>query len=733
MALIGMQLGHYTLTRLIGSGGMGEVYLAEDTRTHRQVAIKILRGELSSYTDAHTTQEAERLFQREMSIITALDHPHILPLYDYGEEKMQNMLLTYMVMPYRPEGSLDDWLQRRADKEPLSAQDTAFLLQQAGEALQCAHDHNIIHQDVKTSNFLIWEVKERPNRPNLLLADFGIAKTLSATASASQSVRGTPAYMPPEQWDGHPVYASDQYALAVMAYILLTKQRPFSGRPEQVMRAHYFTAPQPPSALNPRLTPAIDAVILRALEKSPANRYPSISAFVQALQQAVTQQPAHALEEQPVAIPPPPPPPSSTAGDLHATLTITPAEAYTGSMRSLKLPGGRTISVQVPARAYDQQMIRLDGMGEPLYPGGPAGAVLITLAVTPARRENTPASPFADTNNMNNRPTEMASGNQRDQMVALNNAPSDPHSGQTPNATPHPFPLSNPTPLPASAQTAKPGRSTGRIAIIAVVALCAVVILSSGIILFVNTINNNNQRGTITPTTNPATAHANATSTANARGTGIAIANSTATAAAQATATATFLQQNADPYPPATGTISVVDPLNGSITANWGNFSDQQGGACQYSGGAYHITESQTNRFQYCYKGTSFSNFAFEVQMRIIKGDCGGLAFRINLNTNQMYRTEICQNGNFDLYSFDNGKYTTLVSPQSSSQIHQGLGASNTLAIVANGTTITLFVNHTQLTSITDTHFSSGFLGLTASDYTNATEVAFTNARVWTL
>src|SRR5579872_2643641 len=722
MSLIGMQLGHYTLTKLIGSGGMGEVYLAEDMRTHRQVAIKILRGELSAYTDANTTLEAERLFQREMSIITSLDHPHILPLYDYGEETMQKMALTYMVMPYRQEGSLDDWLQRRSDKEPLSPQDTAFLLQQAGEALQSAHDHNIIHQDVKTSNFLIWEVKERPNRPNLLLADFGIAKTLSATSSASQSVRGTPAYMPPEQWDGHPVYASDQYALAVMAYILLTKQRPFSGRPEQVMRQHYFTAPQPPGAINPRLSPAIDTVILRALEKSPANRYPSISAFVQAFQQAATQEPVRPVMEPPIPIPPPPP----TGRDLHATLTITPAEAYTGSMRSLNLPGGRTIGVQVPPRAYDQQMIRLDGMGEPQYPGGPAGAVIITLAVAPVRRENTPYFPDAENSN---RPTAI-SGNQNGQMFALNNAASDPHIGPAANATPHPFPLPTPTPAPSPT----PPRSNRRIAIIALVIVAVLVILSSGTIFAINTINTNNAHATSTATSNNATAQVNASSTARASGTAIAIAHVTATAAAKAQATATFIAQNSDPYPPTTGTIALVDPLNGSSTANWGPFSDaKNGGGCQYSNGAYHVSENQTNRFEYCYKGVSFGNFAFEAQMRIIQGDCGGFTFRVNINANQLYRLEICQNGNYDLYAFNNGTNTALISPRSSALIHQGLNAANTVAIVANRNTISIYVNHSPVSSITDSQFGSGFIGMMASEYTNATDVAYTNARIWTL
>src|SRR5579884_909591 len=155
MPLEGLQLGHYQLVRLIGSGGMGEVYLAEDTRIRRRVAIKVVRAEASPYPDENATREAARLFQREMRAITVLDHPHILPLYDYGEEIVGRTTLTYMVMPYRKEGSLADWLQQRSKKGLLALQEIARLIQQAGSALQHAHNHRIIHQDVKPSNFLI--------------------------------------------------------------------------------------------------------------------------------------------------------------------------------------------------------------------------------------------------------------------------------------------------------------------------------------------------------------------------------------------------------------------------------------------------------------------------------------------------------------------------------------------------------------------------------------------------
>jgi serine/threonine protein kinase len=287
MLLEGLQLGRYRLLHLLGSGGMGEVYVGEDTHIRRQVAIKVIRAEAAPYPNSETAKESARLFQREIRAIAMLDHPHILPLFDYGEENIKGATLTYMVMPYRVEGSLSTWLQQRGGTQLVSTLEVAHYIRQAASALTYAHNHKIIHQDVKPSNFLVRNNEEDPNQPDLLLADFGIAKFTSASASMSQTSRGTPTYMAPEQWSGQPVAASDQYALAVTAYQLLTGNLPFQGRQEQVMYMHFNTEPKPPSALNPRLTKEIDMIILRGLAKKPEERFLSISAFSNAFQQSV--------------------------------------------------------------------------------------------------------------------------------------------------------------------------------------------------------------------------------------------------------------------------------------------------------------------------------------------------------------------------------------------------------------------------------------------------------------
>ncbi|GHO63953.1 hypothetical protein KSC_028450 [Ktedonobacter sp. SOSP1-52] len=233
MALVGKQFSHYRILQLIGRGGMGEVYVIEDVRVQRRVAAKFIRMEMIQ-SERDAASDALRLFWREANAIAQLDHPAILPLYDHGEELIDDIQVAYLIMPYRPEGSLTAWLRKRAQTRqtsPLTLKQIAHFIQQAGQSLQFAHDHQIMHLDVKPANFLIQSKSAHDDFPHLLLCDFGIARLASATSNASQHVRGTPLYMAPEQWANKPVFASDQYALAIMAYELLTGPPLFRARP----------------------------------------------------------------------------------------------------------------------------------------------------------------------------------------------------------------------------------------------------------------------------------------------------------------------------------------------------------------------------------------------------------------------------------------------------------------------------------------------------------------------
>ncbi len=287
MQLRGHQIGQYRILNLLKKGGMGEIYLAEEEQLRRQVAIKIIWTDVSHYDDPQKAREAIRLFLREAQTLAQFDHQHILPIFSSGESDFQGVSFMYLVMPYRSEGSLSDWLQRNNYFERISIWDVDHILQQAADALQHAHDLNIIHQDVKSSNFLVHGKAQFLSQLTLQLADFGIARFMTTT-SKSQEVRGTPLYMAPEQWDNHPLPATDQYALAIMVYELLTGQSPFPGtNRNQLWHQHFHTQPPPPSTINHSLPQNLDAIILKALAKAPEDRFASVTTFGDTFRQAI--------------------------------------------------------------------------------------------------------------------------------------------------------------------------------------------------------------------------------------------------------------------------------------------------------------------------------------------------------------------------------------------------------------------------------------------------------------
>jgi serine/threonine protein kinase/WD40 repeat protein len=321
--LVGSTLSGYTLTRIIGSGGMGTVYLAEDKAIGQQVAIKVVRTEDSEYADIMSRGQVAERFKQEARAVAKLDHLNILPLYRYGEEKTHNGLRSYMVMQYRPEGSLWGWLRRRAEIEaqietsatnmaelppglptgwPLQKEEVADYLSQAAAALQYAHDRNFIHRDVKPENFLLRFDKnpiDNSYKAFLLLSDFGLAKFFSNLSSTSQ-ILGTPTYMAPEQFSGNACPESDQYALAVMVYCLLAGQPPFNGDPIYLMHQHLTAEPPSIRIFAPKLSARVEAVLDKALAKTPSERYQSITEFADAFTQSIHE----GQKTTPTAVPP---------------------------------------------------------------------------------------------------------------------------------------------------------------------------------------------------------------------------------------------------------------------------------------------------------------------------------------------------------------------------------------------------------------------------------------------
>ncbi len=308
--LEGQKLGEFHILKRLGEGGMGQVYLAEQERLGRQVAVKVVRPPRpSSASDSEPPMlaDAPQRFQREAFAIGKLDHPNILSVYDFGTERD----LMYLVMPYVPDGSLFDAMRvgkRQRFTLPLDATQAAPLIFQAASALQYAHDRNIIHRDVKPENFLIRT--ERDGSPQLLLADFGLVKEYHPGSGTSTMPVGTADYVAPEQIEGRPLPASDQYALAVMTYELLTGRLPFTGSVADVALKHMRQPPPAPRSINPNIPKEIEEVILTALKKRPEERWPSIAQYARAYSEALKQLDhrragEHAIEEERTVMLPP--------------------------------------------------------------------------------------------------------------------------------------------------------------------------------------------------------------------------------------------------------------------------------------------------------------------------------------------------------------------------------------------------------------------------------------------
>ena len=272
-------LGRYQLLQRIGRGGMGEVWLAEDPRLRRQVAIKTLP--LRNQGDDEYLQR----FEREARAAAGLNHPHILPVHDFGEQRLPDgQSITYLVMPYVQGGSLAERIKGLMDNhQSMSQQEALQYLGQAADAIDYAHAQGVVHRDIKPANMLLrtdtW----------LMLADFGIARILSEQERLTQTGAGfgTPEYMAPEQAQGRAVAASDNYSLAVIAYQLFTGRVPFKAdTPYATTIQHIMSPPPPPRQINPALSLAVEQILLRGLLKDPAQRAPSARIFVNALQQA---------------------------------------------------------------------------------------------------------------------------------------------------------------------------------------------------------------------------------------------------------------------------------------------------------------------------------------------------------------------------------------------------------------------------------------------------------------
>ncbi|MEU2749916.1 serine/threonine-protein kinase [Streptomyces collinus] len=291
--LIGQQIAGYRIEQEIGRGGMAVVYRARDLRLERTVALKLLAPELAR------NDTFRRRFTHESRAAAAIDHPHIVPVFEAGETDG----VLYIAMRYVAGSDLRHVLDREGPMPPVTAVRVAA---QVASALDAAHDHGLVHRDVKPGNILVSRGTDSDHPEHVYLTDFGLTKkslSLTGFTTVGQFV-GTLDYVSPEQISGKPVDARcDVYGFACVVFETLAGHPPFIRDDDMALLwAHQYDEPPPLTGERPDLDPRVDPVFAQALAKSPDDRYPSCLAFVAALRAATTGGGAGGATRQPTRV-----------------------------------------------------------------------------------------------------------------------------------------------------------------------------------------------------------------------------------------------------------------------------------------------------------------------------------------------------------------------------------------------------------------------------------------------
>lgn len=715
---VGQQLGNYRLVRLLGQGGFADVYLGEHIHLHTQAAIKILQMRLA--------EEHAESFINEARTIAHLIHPNIVRVLDFG---VQNAV-PFLVMDYAPGGTLR---QRMPNGKPLPASGLFPFIGQVASALQYAHNRKLIHRDVKPENMLIGVNGE------VLLSDFGLALVTQSTRSRSVAggggdISGTATYMAPEQVQGQPRPASDQYALAVMVYEWLTGTRPFQGTFLEVATQQVLAPTPTLRSRLPAISPALEEVVMHAMAKDYQQRYPSVQEFASALAQVclreglISPQVAQAVQS---AMPAPSSPGQSPLGSV-SQLTYLPSATNQGSPPSpagpsqlsfMQSSGSQGTQNNYAAETQaDPQASQLTFVkSPPQQTQWPPNAAPSSQAGWPQMTGNANLTQAAPMNSQMQQYTQMAPQQIPSQMGQSSFGQPQSGAGMFGN---QPF-----TPPPANDNIAREQRRTNRLIVLVSVVLVLVLVVG-GTGIWLSTHGEFGSKNAATPPTT--TAQNGATSTTVApTATSAAATPTTATGGATPTSAAATPTpsgaQVSNPYAASMSMLALNDPLSGN-QHGW-----DEGDTCSFSGGAYHVTVP-TGQSAICYaKSTNFTNFTYEVQMTLIKGGTGsaGIEFRGNNSSGASYRVELFSSGKFNFLACTDAKTCTPIATDTLAQIAPG--QTKKLAVVASGNTFSGYLDGQQIFSQRqDGTSGSGMIGVYAQGGTDGdADVAFSNARVW--
>lgn len=730
-ALIGTVLGTSTLQQLIGQGGMGAVYLAQQTRPYRQVAVKVLMP--ATALKPHQLSAFLVRFRRENDATASLEHPNIMPVYEYGERGG----LAYLVMPYISGGTLRDVMERDGQ---MSFIDALRYLEQMAAALDFAHARGVIHRDIKPANMLL-----TPD-DHLLLTDFGLVKIISDQQSEQLRLTGagapvgTPDYMSPEQVIGGEVDGrADQYSLGVVLFHMLTGTTPFQGEtPMQIASQQLHMQPPSPRLLRPDLPEAAEQVLLRAMSKRPEQRFNSAQEFASAFRAALVGQPYQRA--------------SQNAGGLLGGSGVRKGSLFDPKWQgSGPLPafGTSQLSPVAQTEAMGRGRFSKTGHFPAAGPNGQTGAAnpnagFFATGQLPAAN-GMPQDPFGQSATMgfnssffaqpNNVPQQDFPTGNLQQMspttqsttTALSLLRAEPTTGgntikltgpvkvvQVPVA-PGQYvtgllPVQKELGDPISEPPVKHISKLQKTMLIVATLILLIGAVSGGFVLMRshNTTQNN-------PANNPA---------------------NTLSPIAQATATAT-------------ANIIFSDPLNQNIHG-WPT-QPGQGVTYSFQNGAYQINNQNSGGAPLVVSQQSFNqpNLTYQITMQEVGGDdtnpanTFGLVLRHTLQqvNGKMIQTcyvfEIRNNNNnseYDFFKYDEGQAKPWGNPlwkaKPGQEFHGGHGqnAVNTVKVVANKGSFTFFVNGTQVGTVQDNSLPSGAVGMAVN--LKGTTVAFSNLLV---
>ena len=828
---VGQQLGNYQLLRLIGQGGFADVYLGEHVHLRTQAAIKVLRVRLVDTTIQN--------FLNEARTIAHLIHPYIIRVLDFGVQDN----VPFLVMDYAPRGT---FRQRFLQDKPLPPGPLVPYIKQTAAALQYGHDRKLIHRDVKPENMLLGPSDQ------ILLADFGLALiAYNSVSRSSTETAGTAAYMAPEQLQGQPRAASDQYSLGVIAYEWLTGTVPFQGSFFEIASQQVLQPIPRMRDKNPAIPPDVEQIIMKALEKDPQRRFPNVKDFALALEEACLITRQYSFEQSPSAstirsLPPVMTKQADSAVDLpvrsdaqkasssnnagnsfqNTTFPIQQSSPISQSRQTAFLTAWRTSGAlnsqnnptfqnsqnsptfqathtvanpqgtqkrSIPQRTQNSQRSSSttwssgsQSVSAPLFPSGPLSAPFPTFAPTPS------VTPAPDTNKAENAqnsfgsippvPPRVSTAASTPNMPSLQGLPPLPtgsntdlpsypavsvRTGQGPaqvgqylmdgvlpeverdplagspllNSQPQTRPVTEPhaTPPLASPPSLRRISGTTNVAVLAIIVLVVIIIVGSASGLF--TMSGNMSQTTAAQTIATATP--------------ISKPTAQPTRHVQATPTAPQIVQERNPY--ATTTTSTL-VLSDSLVNSQGNWQqgtiNATGGTCTLKQGIGYELDAPIIDPSACYGQQSYTNFTYEVQMKFTqigqRYSGGGIVFRANSNNDQYYYFEVFQDGTYTLQICNAKDCTTTldgykVGKAAITSFERGLNITNTLAVVANGKYIAIFVNNQKVVDTYDPQatYSSGAIGVMATGgnnqglrtaNTSTTTIAiFTNAKVWIL